>query len=222
MTNGFVNGYLRTIKTTAVGAIQSAFQVIYPEDDASGGSQMPYVSIEYPIRQADYPGVWIDYEPAMLQTAGINYTELDSEGNFVARWRFQGHATFTVGALSSNERDEIYDQLIAMTAFAAQSDAPGPFRSYVEAQTLVATTWSYDAVEARGTYAAPGTPWGTDEVIYETGIALQVIGEFVTDPVTLQLVDLREIQVTMTDSDSGASRLATIDSSATGAAIPGS
>lgn len=195
----YVSGYLRTIKTTAVQAIEQSFQARYPEPDSDGGTRDVFVSIEYPVEVANYPAIWVDYEGSELRTVGIAYTEQDASGNVYARWRFAGHVTFTVVALSSNERDMIYDQLIAMTAYAAQSELPGTFRQVVEDAPLVASVWSFDSVEDRPSSAAPGTPWGTMDMIYERGFAIQVIGEFVSDPRTYALVELSEIQVVATE-----------------------
>jgi len=193
-----VSGYLRTIKTTAVQAVEQSFQVRYPEPDPEGGIQDVFVSVEYPVEEAQYPAIWVDYEGSELRTVGIAYTEQDAQGNVYARWRFAGHVVFTLVALSSNERDMIFDQLVSMTAFAAQSEFPSVFRQVVEAAPLVASVWSFDTVEERAPAQAPGTPWGTMDIIYERGMALQVIGEFVTDPNTAQLVNLSEIQVIAT------------------------
>jgi hypothetical protein len=193
-----VSGFLRTIKASAVEAIKASFLAAYPEPDPAGGQQELYVSIEYPVDEANYPAVWVDYEGAELRTVGIAYTETDASGNVFTRWTFAGHITFTVVAMSSNERDMLYDQLISMTAFASQPDAPSSFRQNVEANDLVACVWSFDTVEERPPAAAPGTPWGSMDVIYERGFALQVKGEFVSDPVTLQLVSLSMIQVVAT------------------------
>lgn len=193
-----MSGYLRTIKTTAVQAVQQSFQVRYPEPDPDGGTRDLFVSVEYPVEQAQYPAIWVDYEPSELRTVGIAYTEQDSSGNAYARWRFAGHVTFTIVALSSNERDLIYDQLVALTAFASQSGFPSEFRRVVEEAPLVAAEWSFDSVEDRPSAAAPGTPWGTMDIIYERGFAIQVIGEFASDPNTYELVNLSEIEVVMT------------------------
>lgn len=194
-----MSGYLREIKTTAVEAIKTAFVITYPETDPQGGRQPVYCSLDYPVNPAAYPAVWVNYEAAELRIAGIAYTEIDQSGNLLTRWRFTGHVSFTIAALNvSNECDEIYDQVVSMIAFAAQSAAPSPFRQYVENSDIIATNWSYDTIEPRGEQAAPGTPWGSDDVIYERGLAIQVLGEFVTDPVTLQMISLREIQVVAT------------------------
>lgn len=193
-----MSGYLRVIKTTAVNAVQQSFTSRYPEPDSGGGtSRQPFVSVEYPVDEAGYPAVWVDFETSELRTVGIAYTQQDGHGNAYARWRFAGHAVFTIVAMTSNECDMIYDQMVSMTAFAAQSSFPSPFRQTVEAAPLVASVWSFDTVEPRAGAAAPGTPWGTMEVIYERGFALQVIGEFVTDPYSQALVNLEGIDVVM-------------------------
>lgn len=193
-----MTGFMRTIKTTAVQAIQQSFEISYPAPDAEGGTKRPFVSIEYPVVEAQYPAIWVDYEGAELRTVGIAYTESDASGAAYARWRFAGHIAFTIVALSSNERDLVYDQLLGLTAFAAQSEFPSAFRQVVEDAPLVAAVWSFDSVEDRPPSAALGTPWGTMEAVYERGLAFQVIGEFVSDPFNPTLVNLAEIQVVAT------------------------
>lgn len=177
-------------------AIQQAFVLTYPETDPEGGQQPVYCSLEYPVNPAKYPALWVNYVPAMLQTAGISYTENDTFGNYYTRWRFSGTIEFTCAALASNERDLLYDQLVSVLGFASQSNIASAFRAFIESSPLLETTWSFDTLDSSGHSDAPGTPWGTDEVIYEDTISVQVLGEFTSDPVTLQLVDLRAIEVT--------------------------
>jgi hypothetical protein len=149
------------------------------------------------------PGVWVDYEPAFLRTAGIDYTETDPSGHILTRWRYQGFITLTSMALSSNECDLLYDSLVAMTAFAAQSEALSPFRQAIDQNDLVACNWSFDTIDSRGAGAMVGTPWGTDEPFWERGLAIQAIGEFVTSPVTQALVNLRQIMITAIEELAG-------------------
>ena len=191
-------GYIRTIKALAVQAVTNSFQVVYPE-----GQQPAFVSVEWPNQPQQVPGVWVDYEPAYLRTAGIDYTETDAAGHIMTRWRYQGYVTLTAMALSSNESDLLYDSLIAVTAFAAQSEALSPFRQAIDQNSLVACQWSFDTIDARGAGAMVGTPWGTDEPFWERGIAIQAIGEFVTSPVTQSLVNLSEIKITAVEELSG-------------------
>lgn len=198
-SSGGKPGYLRALKTLAVEAVQQAFQVTYPISDAAGGTQPVYCSLSYPVAATAYPGIWVTYAPAQLQSAGINYTETDAAGNTYVRWRFSGTITFTVAALANNERDLLYDQLVSVVGYSSQSTAPGPFRDYVESSPLIESTWSYDSLDSSGHAESLGTPWGTDEVIYEDGISIQVTGEFTADPATGALIPpvlLREIDVT--------------------------
>jgi hypothetical protein len=205
-------GFLRIIKTGSVAALQSAFTLSYPEQDPAGASYTPHISIDYPVAPGAYPGIWVDFEVSMLQIAGIDYIEYLPDGvTPLTRWRFQGFAVFTVIALNSNECDGVYDQLVALTAFAAQSEYPSTFRDAIDGNGLVNTTWSYDTVEGRGQSAAPGTPWGTDDVIYERGIALKVVGEFTTNPATQEIVPLREIIITGQDELGADQFIATIE-----------
>ena len=189
-------GFIRVIKAITADALTASFALDYPEGDAAGGAQPPYVSLSYPVERAQYPGVWTDFEVSLLQTVGLDHTETDATGAILTRWRFQGWATFTVVSLNNNENDMIWDELVALTAWAAQSDYPSPFRTAVEGNALVSTTWAYDMIDPRAGGASPGTPWGGDEIIYERGMALKVVGEFTTSPVTRQIVPLREIIVT--------------------------
>src|SRR5256885_337532 len=196
-------GYLPPLKTTVVEAVQKALVLVYPETDPQGGQQPVYCSLDYPVREQNVPAVWVDFEPTQLTIAGIDYTEIDAGGNLVTRWRFQGFATFTMVAMASNECDLVYDQLVSLIAFSAQSEDEGTFRSFVDNQPLIGTNWSFDTIEGRAQGPSIGTPWGTDDIMYERGIAIQVQGEFVSSPSALTLVALAEIQILATDVSPG-------------------
>lgn len=98
-------------------------------------------------------------------------------------------------ALSSFERDRLYDELIRTMAFTREVDQVTEFRSYVEDNDLIAANMDFDTIESRGNAASPGTPWGTDEIIYERTISMQIIGEFISEGTTGSLVPLKRIIV---------------------------
>jgi hypothetical protein len=185
-------GYVKQIQATIVNAVQAVFNPEYRNPNFQG----VHCSVEYPDEPQDYPSIWVQYDDAMLQIAGIAHTEFNNLNQIVSRWRFQGFAEFTVVAMSSLERDALYDEVVSQIAFASQTIVPNTFRTYIEADPLIATTWSWDTIEARGKAAAPGTPWDTMEVMYERSFAIQVLGEFLTSPQSTSLVNLKEIQVT--------------------------
>lgn len=172
--------YLVELKTALTEATKHAFGDEHPDSDFRN----LHISIEYPVDRQAYPSIWIDYDPTLLRTAGIGH----SEDSFVAsggtwdrafRWRFQGNATLTCVAFTSLQRDRLFDAVVRMIAFSEAADSPTPFRSAIETNAFIGMTVNFDEVEQRGFGAGQGTPWGTDEMIYEATLSIGVQGEFV-------------------------------------------
>lgn len=186
-------GYLSHVKAMAVGAVRTTFDGQYPVEQFRN----VWCSIEYPEQRQNYPGIWIDYDDAKnVQRAGIDHIEIDDQGRPFTRWRFGGHVTFTVVAFTSLERDELYGELVKVIAFGHQNAQTERFRTYVENNGLVACNYDFDQIIPGGSGAAPGTPWGSDEMIYEKSFSLQAQGEFVIDPSDGVLVPLSKILIT--------------------------
>ena len=188
--------YLRPMKTMMVTALRNTFDGDYVNDQFRNIR----VSIEYPEHRQDYPGIWLDFEPiGELEIAGIGHTEyaLNSSATAIpfTRWRFQGFVTYTAVAMSSNERDMLIDELLRIFAFGAEHPSTQAFRKGVEDNPLIAANMDFGTIGQRGFAASPGTPWNTDEVIYEATLAMNLIGEFVSDQATGELLPLTEIRV---------------------------
>lgn len=188
--------YLVPTKTLFIEALQNTFN----EDYSIARLQNIHVSMEYPIEKQHYPSIWVDYEDGgSLSTVGVSHIEeeLDEDGDpsgkRLFRWQFQGWVQFTIAALTSLERDVIYDELIRVIAMGLAKEDSSAFRRGIENNDLVALAVDFDKIEPRGAAVAPGTPWETDELIYERSIAIQVVGEFVSDPFGLELVPLSKI-----------------------------
>jgi hypothetical protein len=185
--------YLTHLKAMIVGAIKTTFDDQYPVSQFRD----VWSSIEYPIQKQNYPGVWVDYEDARkLEIAGIAHQETDPEGRPFTRWKFGGYATFTVVAFSSLERDTLYDELVRVIAFGRQNAATSRFRTFIETNDLIACNFDFDTIQPGSNAAAPGTPWGSDEIIYEKSFSMQAIGEFTVDPEDGVIVPLSAIIVT--------------------------
>lgn len=184
--------YLRHLKTAIVEAVKTTFDTEYLEPDFRN----LHCSIEYPIDQSEYPGCWVDYDDAQaLRVAGVNHQEIDEDFPLqpYTRWVFQGMITFTLVALSSHERDRLYDEFIRVLAFGREQPETSQFRDLIESNDFVAMNIDFDQVHVRGSVAAPGTPWGTDEMIYERTLNVEVRGEFIADRKTGELVPLSKI-----------------------------
>lgn len=185
-------GYLRHVKTGLVVALRQTFDNQYPDERL----RELLVSIEYPVQQQDYPSVWVNFtDTEPLVTAGIDHREYDEDDNPVLRWKFAGDATYTVAAMSSLERDRIYDELVRVMAFSRSHDYLSPFRDYIESNPFIAMNMNFDEIEILGDAAAPGTPWDTDEVLYEKTLSMHVMGEFVTSIADGNLVRLSKILI---------------------------
>jgi hypothetical protein len=196
--------YLRFLKTTVKEALEQTFDGEYPNTRFRN----VHCSVEYPIDVQEYPSIWVDYEDsASLAIAGIDHTEFnpDGHGGFVpsTRWRFQGYISLTLVALTSQERDDLYDEVVRVMAFGRQSPATAQFRTYIENNDFIACNFDFDQIEPKGSVAAPGTPWGTDELIYERGLNMEVIGEIVVDDATGALLPLSGVTFTATEVDEG-------------------
>lgn len=178
--------YVVPLKGAIVEALRATFTNGYPEADFSN----LWCSIEFPMDKSNYPGIWVQYDDTEeVSIAGIGHTEvvLDEQGSerTVTRSRFGGVITMTCVALSSLERDRLYDELIRMLLFARVEPQVSTFRTLIEQNDLVAMNVDFDKVRAAGDAAAPGTPWGTEEMLYERSVAINVIGEFISSYGTL-------------------------------------
>lgn len=185
--------YLTHVKTLAQKATSLAFQAM-PGDFGN-----TYVSLEYPVREHEYPSVWVNFDPTgYLTKMGVGhweYADDDQGSRLIARWSFAGSISLTVTAMTSLERDSLFDAVVAMIAFGDVNTDLGVFRSTVENDPLVILQVNFDQIDQRGFAAAQGTPWGTDEMMYEATVSLTCIGEFISAPGTDLLLPISAIEV---------------------------
>ena len=180
-----------------VHAWRTTFDELYPVAAFRG----LHVDIEYPVEPQQYPGIWVDFDDtAPLQIVGVDHSEVVITGtapnqtiNRYRRWKFGGYASFTAAAMTSLERDSLYDEMVRVLAFGGQAESTERFREFVEDNPLIGANFDFDQIEVKGNAAIPGTPWGTDEIIYERTLSVEVIGEFVSDAETGLLVPLSSI-----------------------------
>jgi hypothetical protein len=187
--------YLVPLTTAVVESLKDVFNNTYTGTDFDDLN----VSIEFPMQQQDYPAIWVQYsDNAPLQRAGIDHHEYvtDNTGTrLVTRYKFQGEFSFTIAALSSLERDRLYDELVRILAFGGVGDTPSAqFKGNIEANDLLDVTFDWDVITPSGGDANPGTPWGTAEVIYEKTLTITCLGTFVSNPATDALVVLSTVQ----------------------------
>lgn len=189
--------FMKELKHVMVQGMKDVFQSPdYPETDFQGfrdnADEYPKVNIgiEYPVSANGYPGVWVNFSPTdSLRKSGIDNAEytlitVDGESVYqkVTRWMFRGLIDFTVFALSSLERDRLLDEVIKVVA--APQNNPlgrGLFRQSLIDTPLLAVQPDFDTLSLQGESASQGTPWGSDDIIYEITVGMGLMGEFVDD-----------------------------------------
>lgn len=194
---GAINIYMKELVTLLTQAVRLTFDSNFPIPEF----QNIHVSPEFPILREDYPAIWVDFEPTgPLITAGIGgtnlYTEPDENDVVHAykKWLFRGYATYTIMALTSLERDRIFDEVVKMIAFAQLNPQYFIYRQTIENNPWIGTQVDFDSISQRGKSATSGTPWGSDDILYEITTASQVIGEFASDPSTGEFILLDSVQ----------------------------
>ena len=190
--------FLTHSKALLVDTLRTIFDERFPEP----GFRDLWVSIEYPVDQSAYPGIWVDFVPSTdLQVAGIGHEEFsepDEAGTVLSltRWRFAGMIHLTCVALTSQERDLLVDEVIRVISIPRDGvSGEDTFRKLIEDNDLIAMSLQWDTIALGQKGESPGTPWGTDEIVYEMTVTLDCMGEFVTGGGTVTLVPLSSILV---------------------------
>lgn len=189
--------YLTNLLTLAVMAVRETFDSEYVEEDF----RRLWCGLEYPADQANYPGVWVDYLPTTnIQAAGIAHVEYtpaapDGSRRRFSRWRYAGQIQLTIVTLSSLERARLVDEVVKVVAFGRENPSRSRFISMVESNDLIGCQVQLDRIGVSSKDESPGTPWGTDEVIYEQTVVLDCEGEFISDGTDASLVPLSSVQV---------------------------
>ena len=198
--------FLKETKSILTAALQNTFTGAYPVADF----QNIFISIEYPYERQNYPAIWVGFEPmGTIDRGGINNdfgftpAQFFSDGSPlpISVWRATGYATYTIGALTALERDNLFDELLRVLAFSDSSSAIS-YRSMVESNPLIGMNLNFDAIAVRGISENPGTPWGTSEIIYEATLAIEAQIEFSSD-LTGTLTSISEVTVNADNPVSG-------------------
>lgn len=195
--------YVSAVKTIIREALLATFDDQYPNEQF----QNTHVELDYPITNQEYPAIFISYEDSDdLRKVGIHHVETvdpDTQADVQAftRWMFKGNVSLTVVSIATAlERDELYDEMIRVVAFGNEDSLVGEFKNYIENNDLIYMVLQTDLMHPRGSSAAPGTPWGTDEIMFERTLDLELVGEFIPD-MNGELVYLSAIIITPTEDD---------------------
>lgn len=166
------------------------------------------VNLDYPTSEVDYPGIWLNFTmQGDVKNVGIGHVEYDEDDegiHEVFRWHFGGLVEITIGAMGNLERARLLDRITTDIAVARMDEnREGILREKVERNDLIGMTVTWESMTISGFASEPGTPWGTDDVIYEATVTLMVEGEVRLDPSTGALVPLSKVIITPQREDEG-------------------
>lgn len=187
--------------TAWVEAFEALFHdPTYPAPASPGLPDLRDIPVltDYPQEEINYPGLWVNFTmQGDVKNVGIGHVEYetDDDGTHeVYRWHYGGFVEITIGAMSNLERALLLDEVTKAIAVArVDKNREGALRAHVERNDLIGMTVTWESITISGFGEAQGTPWGTDDIIYEATITLTMIGEVVLNPLTGTLVPLTAV-----------------------------
>lgn len=183
--------FIEAIKTVIIQALQGTYDSQFPETVF----QNMYISMEYPLLETHYPGIWVRFSFNKLQTVGIASYFLNSENRQYKQWYFEGTTTLQVFAMTSLQRDRMSDSLIYMFAFGDLDSPEARFLKSIYDNSYISVSLNTDELNPGGQSENIGAPWQEDQIIYNDSYAFQMVGQFASDVQTGQLVELSAIDI---------------------------
>jgi len=186
-------GLVEIVKRAVVTAVREALTGV----GMTVNGQPLYIDLEYPMKEVQYPGIWVQYSSTSLKRAGISQEAWvqEDDGNWcpIQEWEFRGRITLSIVALKNKDRDRVADMVIGMLAFARPPDLvlTKPLEDTKQHRALISTiaenpyvsmTLNTDVIYPAGQSVEVGVPWQTDAkdnvLAYTDGYAFDVMGQF--------------------------------------------
>lgn len=185
-------GIIESVKRAIVKGVRDALQGSTLHMSAEENLKFN-VSIEYPLEEDKYPGVWVQFAIEDLVRSGLgeDYHEKDANGNWVSirQWMFDGRITLVTAALSAKDCDRLSDAVIAQLAFSRAPDQVirNPRVDNRQMRGLwtelmnnpyVSMTLGTDRIESGGLTVTNGVPWAQNIMLYENNFSIKCHGQF--------------------------------------------
>lgn len=176
------------------------------------------VTLEYPEEAEEWPTILVQVRPTTVQWTGIMPDEIidasldkgvpvidrttddDSPLNpnpsykLIRQGRFEGTCMLQVLALTSMERDRMWDNLVKLLLMGRKKSPTINFYTTVESHDLVGITIMEGSIRPVGDSIAPGTPWDPELLSYEAAVEFDMVGTFYADEYTEDLVPLSDAE----------------------------
>lgn len=168
------------------------------------------VTIEYPKEMALWPAVFVQFRPSKTQWSGLypdTFTLPSGQYLYGAQAAqidrtgyFEGSIDLQVLALTSEERDQLWDTLYNLVLMNPGNPGSYAFYQSLLNNNLVGMTILQGTVQSLGDTVAPGTPWSPEELSYEASVRIQCVGDFYESKFDLLVPTLQTVVISGTSS----------------------
>ena len=185
--------FIESIKTTIINSLRTTFDGNYPDPQFRN----MYISLEYPLLQNHYPGLWVKFSFTKIQSVGVGSSFVNVPTNSKYKmWFFEGRTIIQVFAMTSLERDKMADSLIYMFSFGDLNTNNNRFKSSIANSNYIYMSLNTDELIPGGQEENIGAPWQPDAVVYNDSYSFGIIGQFASDVNSGSLISLDSIMVT--------------------------
>jgi hypothetical protein len=198
--------FITAAKIATVEAITAAFNAIGTPSSNTTVDLVPRsVTIEYPVEEIEWPAIYVQFRPTVTQYTGLNpdtFTAVVNNEGVTTGWEqirhgyFEGAFDLQILAMSSEERDKIWETIINFFMMDGVGPSSSAFYSSIAANDLIGITYAKGSVIQVGDTVSPGTPWSPEELTYETTLRIKCIGEFYENKYTQTLLPISAVNVT--------------------------
>lgn len=183
-------GVIESVKVAVVNGVGDALRGtgLQAADDENAKFS---ISVEYPVKKTDYPGIWVQFAIESMNRGGLGmevWTQENGVWGAIQQWNFNGRITLTCAAMTSKDRDRLADAVIAQLAFSRPPDQvirsmadTKQFRGLITSlndNPYVAITLGTDVIHSSGQTVSQGVPWAQNILLYEDNYAVTCVGQF--------------------------------------------
>lgn len=183
-------------------ALVEGLRNVYDDDYTAEEVKPRRIDIEFPNELGDWPAVLVQFRANSISWSGVNpdeYAILDGGPLDYTQYRlgsFTGSFDLSVYALSSVERDRIYDSLVQLFLMGRLRPDTADFFKTIAEHDLIRMTVQETQLVPIGDTVVQGTPWGEDRLSYEATLRVpNVVGQFVADTYRAQLSAFESIRL---------------------------
>lgn len=195
-------GVTKSLKTMFVLAIREGLnsQLLQSVDPVIKKAK-DNVSMEYPVEELQYPGIWLTASFSSLKWDSINRELLHPDGFKFNRGEFDAQISLEIIALSNEERDALVDALVNMIMFGSLESDSDAFYNFLVNEPYIAITPLLGEVKLSQDGVNIGTPWNPNKVAYTKTVTFSVTGHFAQRLDNRQLIDLRALDIEVYDNE---------------------